>query len=136
MGTYEITVVLHPDLEIDLEAPMSRVEEALTNVGATIKNRDEWGKRKLAYPIEGQTFGVYVFYVVDVEGNRIADIEHSLKLNEEVIRHLIVTYNENAEPEENTDESEGRKEEKPKTQPREDKTDTETTKESPNTSAQ
>ncbi|PSO43216.1 30S ribosomal protein S6 [Candidatus Saccharibacteria bacterium QS_5_54_17] len=98
MGTYEVAVVLHPDLEIDPEAPKSRVEESLSGAGATIKSRDEWGKRKLAYPIAGQTFGIYIFYVIQVEGDRVADIKQALQLNEEVIRHMVVTHEANAQP--------------------------------------
>lgn len=113
MGTYEVAVVLHPDLEIDLEAPMSRVEEVLSNAGATIKNRDEWGKRKLAYPIAGQTFGIYVFYVVEMDGDKVADIRHALQLNEEVIRHLVVTYEESAQAGEESEDSDREKTETP-----------------------
>ncbi len=114
MGTYEIAVVLHPDLEIDLEAPMSRVEEVLANAGATIKNRDEWGKRKLAYPIAGQTFGLYVFYVVEMDGDNVADIRHALQLNEEVIRHLVVTYEESAQAGEDSEDAAQEKTKTPK----------------------
>lgn len=103
MRKYEVAVVLHPDLEIDLEAPKSRVEELFSNIGAEIKKRDEWGKRKLAYPIAGQSFGVYIFYVIEAEGERITELEQSLQLNEEVMRHLIVAHEEGEEPESESD---------------------------------
>jgi small subunit ribosomal protein S6 len=112
MGTYEVAVVLHPDLEIDPEAPKSRVEESLSGAGATIKSRDEWGKRKLAYPIAGQTFGIYIFYVIEVAGDRVADIKQALQLNEEVIRHMVVTYEANAQPRAGEDEEETREDSK------------------------
>lgn len=97
MKTYEVAVVLHPDLEIDLEAPLSRLDEALSSVGADVKKRDDWGKRKLAYAIEGQNFGIYSFYTVDMEPSRVAELQQALQMNEEVMRHLIVTYEEDEE---------------------------------------
>ncbi len=86
-----------------MEAPLSRLKETLGTVGAEIKKRDEWGKRKLAYTIDGQNFGIYVFYVIELEPPKVNDLEQALQLNEEVIRHLIVTYQE--EEEENNESS-------------------------------
>lgn len=89
---YEVAVILHPDLEIDLETPLQRLDEVLTQVEAEVKRRDEWGKRKLAYPINKLQFGVYVFYLVELEPSRVEELEQSLQLSEEVIRHLVVSY--------------------------------------------
>lgn len=124
MRKYEVAVVLHPDLEIDLEAPKSRVEKLFSNIGAKIKKRDEWGKRKLAYPIDGQSFGVYIFYIIEAEGERITELEQSLQLNEEVMRHLIVAHEEGEEPENESDSGDT------KTEDDTAKTKTETTEES------
>ena len=89
---YEVAVILHPDLEIDLETPLQRLDEVLTQVEAEVKRRDEWGKRKLAYPINKLQFGVYVFYLVELEPSRVEELEQSLQLSEDVIRHLVVSY--------------------------------------------
>ena len=48
---YELTVLLHPDLEIDLEKPLKKVEKIITDNGGKITKKDEWGKKRLAYPI-------------------------------------------------------------------------------------
>jgi len=90
MATYEIATLYDPDLEIDLEKATSRVEKIFTDNGAKITNTDNWGKRKLAYPIKGSESAVYVFYTVDVEGANIAKIESTLNITDEVIRFLIV----------------------------------------------
>lgn len=92
MKRYEVAVVLHPDLEIDMEAPLKRLDDMFNEHKAKVVRRDEWGKRKLAYAINRQTFGVYVFYLVELSPDTVAKIEHSLKLNEEVIRHLVVEH--------------------------------------------
>ena len=62
MNQYEIAVLYHPDLEIDLEKATSRVEKIFTDNGGTVTNVDNWGKRKLAYPIKKNEHAVYVFY--------------------------------------------------------------------------
>ena len=86
---YEIAVLYHPDLEIDLEKATSRVEKIFTDNGGTIKNTDNWGKRKLAYPIKKNEHAVYVFYTVELPGASVRKIESTLNITDEVIRFLI-----------------------------------------------
>ncbi len=88
---YEIALVLHPDLEIDLETPLKKVEQIITDNAGTIDNKDSWGKRKLAYRINGQDWGIFVFYRVQLPAKAVGPIENSLNITEEVMRHLIVS---------------------------------------------
>jgi small subunit ribosomal protein S6 len=62
MRQYEVGVILHPDLEIDLDRAVSKVEGIITGLGGKIDNKDNWGKRKLAYRIKKQDWGIYVFF--------------------------------------------------------------------------
>jgi small subunit ribosomal protein S6 len=89
VNQYEIATVYDPDLEIDLEKATSRVEKILTDNGATITNTDNWGKRKLAYPIAKHDMGIYVFYTVDMPGANVQKLESILNITDEVIRFLI-----------------------------------------------
>jgi small subunit ribosomal protein S6 len=86
---YEIAVVYDPDLEVDLEKATSRVEKILTDNGAKITNQDNWGKRKLAYPIAKHEMGIYVFYTVEMPGANVQKLESILNITDEVIRFLI-----------------------------------------------
>lgn len=86
---YEIAVLYHPGLEIDLEKGSSKVEKIFTDNGGKITNVDNWGKRKLAYPIKGQEFGIYVFYTVEMDGVGVQKINDTLNITDEVIRFLI-----------------------------------------------
>lgn len=97
MNKYELAVLLHPDLEIDLEAPLKRLDEALSSVDAKVGKRDNWGKRKLAYTIDGQDFAVYLFYVVEVDPSKISELETALRLNDEVLRYLVMSYDQAAD---------------------------------------
>lgn len=90
LAQYEIATLYDPDLEIDLEKAEDRVKKIFTDNGATVTATDNWGKRKLAYPIKGSESAVYVFYTVEVEGANIAKIESTLNITDEVIRFLIV----------------------------------------------
>jgi small subunit ribosomal protein S6 len=86
---YEIAILYDPDLEIDLEKATSRVEKIFADNGAKITNVDNWGKRKLAYPIKKNESAVYVFYTVDVPAENVQKIESVLNITDEVIRFLI-----------------------------------------------
>lgn len=89
MNQYEIAVLYHPDLEIDLEKATSRVEKILTDNGGKVVNVDNWGKRKLAYPIKKNEHAVYVFYTVELPGQSVRKVESTLNITDEVIRFLI-----------------------------------------------
>lgn len=89
MNQYEIAVLYHPDLEIDLEKATSRVEKIFTDNGGKVVSLDNWGKRKLAYPIKKNEHAVYVFYTVELQAQSVRKIESTLNITDEVIRFLI-----------------------------------------------
>ncbi len=89
MQQYEIAILYDPDLEIDLDKATKRVEKIFTDNGGKITNVDNWGKRKLAYPINKNESAVYVFYAVDLPGDGVRKIESTLNITDEVIRFLI-----------------------------------------------
>ncbi len=89
MNQYEIAVLFDQGLEIDLERATAKVEKIIADNGGKITNTDSWGKRKLAYPIKGQEFAIYVFYTVDMEGVAVQKINDTLNITDEVVRFLI-----------------------------------------------
>ncbi len=90
MNQYEIAVLYHPDLEVDLSKAEEKVTKIITGNGGKIVKTDNWGKRKLAYIIKKQEFAVYVFYTVDIPGDGVKKVENTLNITDEVIRYLIV----------------------------------------------
>lgn len=88
-NTYEIAVLYHPDLEIDLGKATSRVEKILADNKAKITKTDNWGKRKLAYPIKKQEFAVYVFYTVEMPGENVIKVEQTFNITDEIVRFMI-----------------------------------------------
>jgi small subunit ribosomal protein S6 len=86
---YEIAVLYDPDLEVDLEKATSRVEKIFADNGAKVTNVDNWGKRKLAYPIKKHDMAIYVFYTVEMPGASVQKLESILNITDEVIRFLV-----------------------------------------------
>ncbi len=89
MNQYEIAVLYHPDLEIDLEKATTKVEKIFTDNKGKVTNVDNWGKRKLAYPINKNEHALYVFYTVELPAENVAKVESILNITDEVIRFLI-----------------------------------------------
>ena len=86
---YEIAILYDPDLEVDLEKATSRVEKIFADNGAKVTNVDNWGKRKLAYPIKKHDMAIYVFYTVEMPGTNVQKLESVLNITDEVVRLLI-----------------------------------------------
>ncbi len=91
---YELMVLLHPDLEIDAEAPIKKIEGLVTAAGGRVVKRDNWGKKRLAYRINKQDFAVYVYFEIELDPSKVRDLENIILLTEEVIRHILVTHEE------------------------------------------
>jgi small subunit ribosomal protein S6 len=89
VNQYEIAVLYHPDLEIDLEKATTKVEKIFADNGGKVTNADNWGKRKLAYPIKKNESAVYVFYTVELPAETVRKVETTLNITDEVIRFLI-----------------------------------------------
>lgn len=89
MNQYEIAVLYHPDLEIDLEKATAKVEKIFKDNGGKVVNTDNWGKRKLAYSIKKQDHAIYVFYTIDLPAENVRKVEATLNITDEVIRFLI-----------------------------------------------
>jgi small subunit ribosomal protein S6 len=89
MNQYEIAVLYHPDLEVDLSKAEDRVKKIFTDNGGKVTATDNWGKRKLAYAIKGNEHAVYVFYTVEMPGAGIQKVESTLNITDEVIRSLV-----------------------------------------------
>ena len=94
MDKYEIAVLYDPDLEIDLDKSAGKVEKIFTDNGAKVANVDNWGKRKLAYPIKKNESAVYVFYTLEIPAQSVRKIESTLNITDEVIRFLITKPDE------------------------------------------
>lgn len=96
MREYELTVLFHPDLEIDLDAPLKKVRDIITANGGTISREDNWGKKRLAYSINKEDFAVYVYFDVELPAQGNAKVASTLNITDEVMRYLLVAVDPKA----------------------------------------
>lgn len=94
MKEYELTVLIHPDLEAAIDAPLAKVRDIITTAGGTITTEDNWGKKKLAYAINKENFAVYVYMDVKLPADAPLKISNAFNITDEVIRYLLVTVDE------------------------------------------
>jgi small subunit ribosomal protein S6 len=90
---YEVTIIIQPQLDEEgREQLIERISELLVP-GASEEEKptvDEWGVRRLAYPIQKNTEGYYVLYDAVLEPTRVPEIERSIQYMEDVLRYLVV----------------------------------------------
>ncbi len=104
MKDYELTVLIHPDLESDLEKALEKIRSLVAANGGEIAKEDNWGKKKLAYKINGEDFAVYVAMDVKLPAAAPAKISNTLNITDEVLRYLLVKAEERAEAAEEAEE--------------------------------
>ena len=97
MNQYETVFILTPVLSDEqMKEAVKKYEDYLTNNGAEIVHEENWGMRKLAYPIQKKSTGFYQLIEYKAEGNVIADVETELKRDERVMRFLTVKLDKHA----------------------------------------
>jgi small subunit ribosomal protein S6 len=83
--------ILAPDLEEEAVATATeRVRSYVTSRGGEVQSLEPWGRRRLAYPIQRYHEGAYHIAKFSLGPEHADELDHSLKLNEQVIRHMIV----------------------------------------------
>jgi small subunit ribosomal protein S6 len=90
MNHYETVFILTPVLsDAQMKEAVEKFKTVLTGEGATIVNEENWGLRKLAYPIQKKTTGFYTLIEFDGEPTIVKTIETAFRRDEKVIRFLV-----------------------------------------------
>jgi small subunit ribosomal protein S6 len=96
---YEVLYIVRADLDDDkVQDAVKRVNTLIERSGGAIERTNLWGKRKLAYEVKHQKEGSYVLQDFQLDPDKVPELEASLKITEEVLRHLIVRKPEKAAP--------------------------------------
>jgi small subunit ribosomal protein S6 len=90
MRHYEIVFIVHPDQSEQVPGMVERYRAIVTAKGGSIHRLEDWGRRQLAYPIQKIHKAHYVLMNIEVDGETLAELEHSFKFNDAVLRHLTV----------------------------------------------
>jgi len=97
---YETTFITRAELSDEgLKTLQDRLNGVVGQFGGQLVLSEDWGKRKLAYPIAKETRGHYTYFVYTGKGDVVHEIERNLRLNDQVLRFLSV----NLEKEFNTE---------------------------------
>ena len=91
MNNYETVFILTPVLsDAQMKEAVEKFKKLLTDEGAEIVNEEDWGLRKLAYPIDKKTTGFYTFLEFNADPTAIDKLEVNFRRDERVIRFLTV----------------------------------------------
>ena len=95
MRDYELALVISPDVaDEDVSRTVDRVSGLIKQRGGEVVRVDPWGRRRLAYPIRRFMEGSYVFTHIRMEPEQAQELEASLNISEDVLRHLLVQHEE------------------------------------------
>src|SRR5262245_51168460 len=92
---YEVMFIVRPDVtEEDLDKLVSALQNHATSAGATVKNAEKMGKRRLAYDVKKFQEGQYVLFTLNSDGKAIHELERRLRVTEPVIKFITVRTDE------------------------------------------
>jgi small subunit ribosomal protein S6 len=91
MSSYELVLIISPEV-VDEEMPdfITKLSELVNKVGGSVDEVNQWGRRKLAYPIKRSTEGSYVLTKVKMEPALTKELEENLRLSGKILRHLLI----------------------------------------------
>jgi small subunit ribosomal protein S6 len=93
--TYEVMYIAAPET---VEDEINKLNESLTGIiekaGGTIVKTENWGRRRLAYPINKKSEGYYVLFEIEGSGQEIAELERRMRVNDQIYRYMTVRVDE------------------------------------------
>jgi small subunit ribosomal protein S6 len=96
-NTYEAVFILHPVLSDDqVRETVEKFEGILKAKGGSLNHRENWGLKKLAYPIQKKKSGFYTLLEFNAPGELISEFELQLRRDERVMRYLTVKLDKHA----------------------------------------
>lgn len=94
MKNYELSVMFHPDLEMNIDPALEKVQKIIEKYQGKIIRAVNEGKKRLAYPIKTQDFAIYYYYDVELPVEAPVKVANVLNITEEVLRYLLVVVDE------------------------------------------
>ena len=88
-GKYEVLYVIDPTLGEEATAALVEKFKALVEANGTLTSIDEWGKRRMAYPVNDLMEGYYVLMTMDAKPEFPAELDRVFKITEGILRSLI-----------------------------------------------
>ena len=96
MTNYEITFIVRPDMEeTEINKTAEELKKVLTDKKAKIVSEKAMGQKELAYEIKKFKSGYYFLFVVEATKEAIDEFDHVVRINENLLRHLVVKKENN-----------------------------------------
>ena len=97
VNQYETVFIMTPVLSEDqMKETVQKFEKILTDKGAEIVHQENWGLRKLEYPIQKKSSGFYHLFEFKADGDVVANLELQYRRDERIIRYLTVSMDKYA----------------------------------------
>ena len=93
MRKYELACIFDAESS-KANALKEDIKQIVTGSGATLDDIEDWGRRKLAYPIKNHTDGTYVFYHCTMEPSTVDKIDKELSIREDIVRYRFIRADE------------------------------------------
>ena len=90
MKDYELTVLFHPDLEMNLDPALDKVKKIIESAGGKITKEENEGKKRLSYSVDSQDFAVFYYIDMELPAEAPMKISSTLNITDEVLRYLLV----------------------------------------------
>lgn len=96
-GVYESAVLINAALDDQqIDAILTRIKDLITNNGGQIREIDNWGRKRLAYPVEKSKIGYYAIFRFDAPSDIVAKLERTYSLDEQILRFVTLKLNSDA----------------------------------------
>lgn len=91
MKGYETICILHPDLtEEEVQGTIERYSALIGENGGEVTKSDHWGQRKLAYAVQGQSRGHYIYLLYTGGAETVSELERNLRILDQNIRYMTI----------------------------------------------
>lgn len=96
-GVYESAILINAALEDNqIENVINRVKEFITTNGGQIRDFENWGRKRLAYPVEKSKIGYYAIFRFEAPGSIVSKLERFYNLDEHILRYLTIKLSKEA----------------------------------------
>ncbi|OGW28366.1 MAG: 30S ribosomal protein S6 [Nitrospinae bacterium RIFCSPLOWO2_12_FULL_47_7] len=95
LHTYQSVIILKPDLdEPQVDQAIEKITLLISKSGGAVVKTEKWGKKRLAYRVQKNRFGIYLNIYHTCESLKVSSLENEYKLYDQLIKHMTVRLNQ------------------------------------------
>ena len=94
MPSYELVYIVNPGINEEvLPEAINKVTEIVKKAGGNVTEVNQWGRKRLAYPIKRFSEGNYILAKVEMDAPSVKKVDASLRMNDDLLRHMVIKQN-------------------------------------------